>query len=105
VLEFYRSQIRKAKKSHICSLCDLEIQSGEKYQYQCGKYDEVFFSRALHLYCDNILQKFSVEYNDHEYTPEWVADWLEDKYCFDCENEEICQKKVFQCTKILNNFM
>lgn len=50
MLEFYRSQIRKAKKSHICSLYDLEIQSGEKYQYQCGKYDEVFFSRALHLY-------------------------------------------------------
>lgn len=84
MLEFLRQTNPRARKQHICQLCKGVISTGEKYIRQSGKYDGDMFDDCYCETCDNILQSFCLDEGEHEYSEDWISDWLHDKYCINC---------------------
>ncbi|MBQ8218367.1 MAG: hypothetical protein IJZ79_03585 [Bacilli bacterium] len=101
-MEFYNSRHVVARKDYKCDLCGGLISKGEKYQRVAGKYDGEFFDDKFHLTCQNIINTYCHENNDHEYCEDYIVDWLHDKHCYDCENYEDneCEVNILLCSKI-----
>ena len=47
MMEFYNSNYRTARKTHKCEFCGKEIAIGERYSYESGKFDGVFFRKKI----------------------------------------------------------
>jgi len=103
-MEFYSDEIHKARKIHRCMLCGHNIEVGEKYHRQAGKYDGDFFDRCLHNECDKMIEEYCSETNENEFDESGVSDWLNDIYCYECDKEEDCEVNTFRCEKIVRNF-
>lgn len=105
MLEFYTDIIHTARKEHRCEFCNQKILAGEKYHRQSGKYEGEFFDRCLHMTCDNMISKYCEEENEYaDISYDGVIDWLRDKHCYDCSEEEECSISMFECKKITNNY-
>ena len=105
MLEFYNDMVHKTKKDYKCEFCNQAIKIGEKYHRQSGKYDGEFFDRKLHMICDKMIAEYcseNREYDDISY--DGVMDWLRDKHCYDCPDEDECTLSIFQCKKIIDNY-
>lgn len=50
-------EFRKAKKIHKCCECEGEIQPGESYRYDKGKFDGDFFTEKTCALCAEIRSK------------------------------------------------
>lgn len=59
--EFFRTEIRKARKPHICSECEKGIQPGEKYEHATGKSDGDLWAFDTCLVCAEIAETFYCE--------------------------------------------
>jgi len=53
--DFYRNQIRKARKSHRCCECRGTIQPGETYHYHSGKWDGDVETFAMCVDCNVLI--------------------------------------------------
>ncbi|MDD2777568.1 MAG: hypothetical protein PHI16_01555 [Methanocellales archaeon] len=51
-------KIRKARKNHICTECNREILTGEKYEYVSGKWGGDFMTFRTCLICREIRTTF-----------------------------------------------
>lgn len=105
-MEFYNSYIRTARKSHTCEYCQKEIEAGEKYSYESGKFEGDFFTRTLCIPCLKMLNAYVRRRNDKtDDTFDWwqVSDYLTENYCdelcfvgkwHDCDKSPQCCEKV-----------
>lgn len=110
MMEFYNRSLPEARKTHTCEFCGKEIQSGEKYSYETGKYEGEFFVRKLCLICEQMLSDFIYESDDNEFDWWEITDWLRDKYCVDCQNSDEngdCYDDLFpeNCERVRKEFM
>lgn len=103
MLEFYNDKVCKARKSYKCELCGEEIAAGEQYHRQSGKYDGEFFDRCLHMTCNRMIEEYCRAEDEYEYEPENISDWLQERYCCECDEYEECNKICFNCQKITSN--
>ena len=103
-MEIYTEVVYKAKKAHKCHLCCKEIQVGEKYSRESGKWEGEFFDRCSHLHCSEIIRTFCSENRENEYDIDWIIDWLSDKYCYACGERETCEVIILHCEKVLADF-
>lgn len=102
MMEFSRSAKYTAKKPHKCFLCDEEISKGEKYERYTGKYDGDFFDQCFHRSCAALIDEFARDQQENEYDPDWVSDWLYERVCRDCSQNDNCDKNVFRCKNVLD---
>lgn len=101
MLEFSTSKILTAKKEHTCDLCGQKIEVGEKYNRYSGKFDGSFFDCCYHESCFDIIGKYCRIEGEEEYSEDWLQEWIYDKVCRDCPNEEECQENTFRCKKVI----
>ena len=85
-MDFFNSKFPKAKKDHICDLCNQKIHIGEKYHRFAGKYEGNMFNDKYHLTCRRIIKAYCEAMGDREYSNDEVQDWLHDTYCLDCKH-------------------
>ena len=105
MLEFYNDKVQRAKKEHKCEFCNQIIKIGEKYHRQSGKYDGDFFDRCLHMTCNKMISTYCAEEKEYEdISYDGVIDWLRDKHCNDCSEDEECSISMFKCKKITDNY-
>lgn len=52
--EFYRSEIRRARKPHQCCECGAQIEPRDEYEYASGKYEGTMFSHKTCRRCYNL---------------------------------------------------
>lgn len=57
-VEFFASDIRKARKENRCRECGGTIAVGAKYEYARGKYEGDFWSQSTCLVCAEIAEAF-----------------------------------------------
>lgn len=103
MMEFYNESKHVSQKERMCELCFNKINVGEEYWSERGKYEGIFFTRALHnkchdieVECRNIIED-ELDYED-------IMDYIENKYCNKCKKQEDCQIKMFECHKILKHY-
>ena len=72
MLEFYHVKYPKARKEHLCDLCDSLSQVDERY---LGKLD-----------CEKIIDAFLDENGDDEYSDDEIYDWLTERFCYNCKH-------------------
>ena len=106
MLDFYNSTKPKARKEYKCDLCGQIIHKGEVYHRYSGKYDGEFFDDKYHLTCQRIINAYCDEMNDREYDNDSIQEWLHDKYCYDCKDneDEICDYMELSCPLIRKNY-
>lgn len=90
MLEFYKSEQRKARKNYMCDVCGRPILRGRDYIYASQKYDREIQTSHRHIHCDALLDAFfaSDRYDGVKYSIDKVLDWL-----FDLCNELYRQRK------------
>ena len=108
-MEFYSEAMVKARKRHVCEMCGKDIQPGELYYRENGKWEGDFFSRALHVQCHLMEMDYCAEV-ECEFTWDSIEYYIDDAYCCDCvhstRNEDMdgwtdCPYRVTDCPKIL----
>lgn len=105
MLEFCSYRQLKARKEHICTLCNDIIHVGETYVRYSGKYDGQMFDDKHHTTCQNIIQAYCMEEADHEYNDDIIQDWLHDKHCLDCPHyEKDCESFPVSCSLIRQHY-
>lgn len=77
--EFYTCTIYKAKKDHVCHICDGIIHKGEFYEYETGKEGNEFFHRHSHINCAKWRDEYCKNYGFDEYNPEDVIEYMKSK--------------------------
>ena len=102
--DFHSHKEVEARKVHKCELCRNQINVKEKYIRSAGVSSGDFYNNALHITCDYILDDYLNENDDSEFSWDEVMDWLRDKYCYKCGEEEECVLNVYKCKKITKNF-
>lgn len=105
MLEFYTDVIHKARKEHKCEFCNDVIKVGKKYHRQSGKYDGEFFDRKIHMECDNMISEYcseNREYDDISYDA--VNDWVYEKHCQACPDNDECELLFNDCKLIMNYY-
>ncbi len=111
-MEFYDESRHVARKTHKCTLCAENIEAGESYYQEKGKYDGHFFSRDLHTHCHNMEREFCEEV-DNEFYWNDITDYIQDKYCGECEHAACnddredwtgCDFYVTKCPRIIKIF-
>lgn len=111
MLEFSRTEQRKARKSHKCDVCGNPILKGCEYIFSSQKYDGEIHTFHQHIHCDALLDAFlnSDRYDGSEYSLDEVREWLSDLCneiyregkCPENDYEENCDKEgCFECALI-----
>lgn len=112
MLEFYTSTCHTARKRHTCLLCGEDIEIGERYLRESGKYEGEFFDSCYHLECDDIITRYCREMDEDEWDPDAIWEWLNDRYCRECDHgenkDDDCPFSVMTCPvirdKVKKNF-
>jgi len=109
MLEFWSSQIHRAKKEHKCSMCGETIKVGERYCRYSGKYDGEFFDEKQCLFCEAAIAQYFDDTGEREYDEDSIRQYLYDEYCSKCpctnpEFEE-CITTELHCTRIREKLM
>lgn len=103
-MEFYNRTTPKARKEYRCEYCNGPIHIGERHSHETGKYDGEIFSRRLHFPCYNMIYACIRDTGEYEFDYDMVDDWLSDRYCCDCKDEEECDHIQSKCPNILKDF-
>ena len=104
-MEFYNRTTPKARKEYICEYCNNPIHVGDAHSYETGKYAGDMFSRRLHFPCFNIMQKYSIENGENEFTWDAIDEWIHDVYCHECEKCDECgYDDMRSCPNVIKDF-
>lgn len=79
MMEFYTAAIYKAKKEHVCHICNETIHKGQLYEYESGKYEGDFFSRKSHIPCAKARDEYLATQEENEYEPWAVLEYMKSK--------------------------
>ena len=63
-MEIIRTTNRKARKDHVCNLCNLTIPKGTTYEHQVNKIDEIYTWKS-HLECVRLSEKLNMYDGDY----------------------------------------
>ena len=77
--EFNSKYIRTARTIHVCDLCGMHIQKGERYHNLVGKYEGDFYDMKFHQGCYEALEAYWDEYPGEEWTTDWVMEYVNDE--------------------------
>jgi hypothetical protein len=112
-MEFYSERISTARKQHRCEMCGKAIEIGETYGRESGKFYGDFFTRALHIHCQNMEHEYCNEV-DSEFTWDAITDYIQDIFCYDCEHSarrddepewtDCPYMTVCECPKVIENY-
>jgi hypothetical protein len=110
--EFYREQERKARKTHKCDLCKTQIEIGESYHYESGKFDGNIFETHICNNCKPLQEAFfTINRNDLDegYTWDDVIDDINEIVCYDCRKEsgdcEFGYYEVPKCKRVKEEYL
>lgn len=112
MMEFFNESKHTARKAYECEMCCRDINPGEQYYEERGKYEGEFFDRKMHVHCHKMEAEFCSEV-DNEFTWWQIMDYIQEKYCSDCEHAacnddlegwEECDTSIFDCPKIREIF-
>lgn len=83
MLETIRTIERKARKKHICDLCNYDINKGEKYTLQTNKFDGAVYNFKMHEKCRFIMNALwnYADPDDEGMSAEYYQETV-DEYCF-----------------------
>ena len=95
------SQI-KARIHHTCTLCEELIPAESKYERQIGRFDGEFFCHKFHLSCAQLIDDYCDHYQESEYTFDAVLEWIADRWCYACEDRDVCRLSVPRCSVVLD---
>lgn len=106
MIEFETITERKARKAHVCFLCDRKIEPGENYTRRTYKYDGDFYDECYHSTCWAVLNAYWMsDVLEDTWDAADVREWLEEEYCRACLGEDAdlaeCEVPVFRCRKII----
>ena len=101
-MEFISTTNPMAKKVHKCEACGVEINPGERYRRDSGKWEGEFFTRAWCAKCERVLNYYfdflSVE---QEFDYDDVLYDMADHFCCSCEHgtngEDDCEQSIWHC--------
>ena len=99
--DFVTEKTPTARKPHKCFLCNEEITKGEKYVRLSGSYCGDFFDNCFHTDCNALISEYCWVYDDNEYIPEEIYDWIRDEVCEYCDNKNGCILNRVRCEKVL----
>ena len=111
-MEFYSESKHKSQKKRSCELCGHSINVGDYYYSERGKVEGEFFSRDMHVHCQNMESEYCDEV-DNEFAWDTITDYIQDKYCRYCEhsplndqleNWEECDYYITNCPKLMEQF-
>ncbi len=116
MLEFSRTEQRKARKDHKCDVCGKPILKGREYVFVSQKYDGEINTFHQHIHCDALLEAYLASdwYDGDEYSLdevwEWLSDLCNDLYhegkCSEEDYEENCDKeRCFECPLIFEKVL
>ena len=95
--DFENIRIYRARKSHICWLCNKEICSGEEYTARASKFEGDFSYLKFHNNCFSIVNDCMFDYShtngDFILDRRAIIDWFIDNKC------SACKKNNFKCIK------
>lgn len=60
--DFHTTNMKKARKAHVCEGCGQAIDIGEYYVKNVGKWDGDFYSFAAHRFCDDARSSLWLNY-------------------------------------------
>ena len=103
MMEIYKEQFVLARKNHRCHICGEEISAKTKYYRESGKYDGEFFDRCTCRDCYAHRQEYCDEAYDNEYDDYSIAEFLANKYCSHCSDEQKdeCDTDMWHCPILL----
>jgi len=104
--DFIDSKKVRARKEHKCHLCSTKIEKKEFYIMHSGRWEGEWFNNRLHETCDEHIRDYLNHHEETEYTPEFVEEYLFEKYCTECpflNEDDECEldKNIFRCDDIL----
>lgn len=110
--EFYRKTVRKARKPHRCDLCRSQIEIGETYFYESGKFEGSMFENHVCNDCNPLQEAFfRINRNDLDggYTWDNLIDDINGIVCDDCRKEngdcEFGYNETPQCNKAQKEYV
>ena len=100
---------RRARKAHMCDICNTEIVPGESYVHlvfsDCGK----VFDSNHHIHCDALTERYCRANKLDEYDEGEVREWAEDEICTECEGRNTpprgCHKNPLICPIVLEGLL
>jgi hypothetical protein len=83
MIETLKTVERKARKNHVCDLCNNDINKGEIYIHQTNKYDGSVYDFKMHEKCRFILNALwnYADPDDEGMSAEYFQETV-DTYCF-----------------------
>lgn len=102
-MEFYTEKHIKARKLHKCHICRRNIEVGELYSRESGKFEGDFFDRCTCSMCYGIRSENFSESNEYEYDTYSLLDFIESGFCSGCEYKQNCNG-VFNCPRVFRHF-
>ncbi len=112
-MEFYSERICTARKQHECEMCGKPIKAGEVYGRETGKFYGDFFSRALHVHCQNMEHEYCQNV-DTEFSWDAITDYIQESECYKCEHSaqrddepdwtECEYSTVCECPKLIEKY-
>lgn len=109
MIEFSRTEQRKARKDHKCDVCGKPILKGCEYIFCSQKYDGEIHTFHQHIHCDALLDAFVTSHDGSDYDLDEVWYWLSylcsqlhrEGKCPDKEYYEDCDKqRCYECALI-----
>ena len=73
------TEIRTARKAHVCNWCGCTIPVGEKYMTGVFKYDGMIYSWKNHKRCDELVAKLNME-GDEGVTGEDFYEYITEEF-------------------------
>lgn len=107
MLEFSRTEQRKARKDHKCDVCGKPILKGREYVFVSQKYDGEINTFHQHIHCDAVAAAYTEEYGGIEQVED-VADWLVCEVCESCPERATCgagKYDTFACEIVHKNVL
>jgi hypothetical protein len=104
-MEFYNQSSHRSRRERVCEGCGKTIQVGETYVSQRGLYDGEFFTRALCVSCEEILDSYCCEI-DNEFTWDDVEEYATECVCLKCQKykDDDCDNATLRCPRVQKHF-
>lgn len=93
---------RKARKEHICDICNTRIVPGERYIHIAFECDGKAYADKRHIHCDMLAERYCMAMDADEYNYTDIEYWAQDEVCKECEKrEDQCDFTAMTCPIVI----